>query len=111
MKKLTLEQTEFAKEIGATHFFEGVYWKGGGLDAAHDRCPFGWDGKRGWVLDPNYYDVNHSTWKEYQIDFSDSCDTKHEDFRFAVEQLVEYCRNSSVLCDELDTVERMLKEM
>lgn len=113
MKKLSPEQDGFAKSIGATHFFEGTYWKGGGLDEAEQCCPFRWDDLDGWVLAEDYYDVDdpEGTWREYEIDFRDADKMKHGDFQFAVERLVEYCHNSNIMCDELDTVEQMLKEM
>lgn len=45
------------------------------------------------------------------IDSRDSYNTEYEDFRFVVQQLVDYCNNSGVMCDELDAVEQMLKGM
>lgn len=113
MKKLSEEQEKFAKSIGATHFFMEYYWKGGGTTALNASCPFRWDYVDGWVLSKDYRDVDDpaSDWHKDKIDFRDSCDMKHGDFQFAVERLVEYCNNSGIVCDELDVVERMLKEM
>ena len=113
MKKLTQEQEVFAESIGATHYYMGLYWKGGGFNSRGVKCPFVWRGCTGWAVEPVYYDIDDplAEWHLSKIDFGEAPDMKRGDFQFAVEQLVEYCHNSSILCDELDTVERMLKEM
>lgn len=113
MKKLLPEQEEFAKEIGVTHYYEDAYWKGGGLDEADDYCPYRWDDAEGWVLEPNYADVDDPTtdWILNKIDMSGVDAFSWGDFQLAVERLVSYCNNSSIVCEELDAVEQMMKEM
>lgn len=113
MKKLTPEQEEFAKSIGATHYYIECYWKGGGLDEAEQCCPFRWSNSEGWVLEPEYCDVDDPTtdWVLSEIDYSGVDAFSWGDFQLAVERLVEYCHNLSIGCDELYTVEQMLKEM
>lgn len=113
MAQWTEEQKTFASSIGATHHFNGCYWKGGGFDETGQPCPFRWDRIEGWVLAPAYADVNDSSsnWILDKIDYSGVDGFSWTDFQFAVEKLVEYCDQKGIVCDQLDTVQRMLKEL
>lgn len=113
MKKLTKVQETFAESIGATHFYMEHYWKNGGLDEAGQSCPLRWDGMFGWVPEPAYQDIDdpHTDWILSKIDYSGVEGFSWVDFQLAVERLVKYCDDVGIICDEMDTVERMLKAL
>lgn len=109
MKKLKPELEAFAKSIGATHINLLASYANSGSDFyrkdghayKYGKWHSGWPSLA--ILDTKPEFV--------KIDYSGADKFSSMDFQLAVEQLVEYCHNLSIMCGELDIVEQMLKEM
>lgn len=67
MQKLTIEQLKFAREIGATHYWKGTFWKSGSYNLAAKFVDGGWKDSPSWT-DPN--GASKSVWVKEKIDFS-----------------------------------------
>lgn len=74
MTKLTQEKLCFAKAIGATHFYDGDFWKNGDNGDIYYWNQY----KTGWKSTKEDLSAMGTSWDDYKIDFSQPVNKEEE---------------------------------